>query len=84
VHLTGIWDSESSEIRLLTGGIDVVSDATAHVTVPPGATSSTQVLTVGQATPSGTTIYVVDPSIFGGVIDRDQLTGLYLHSDPEG
>jgi hypothetical protein len=84
VHLTGIWDSQSSQLRLLTGGIDVVADAAAHVTVPSGATSSAQVLTVGQAAPSGSTIYVVDPAVFGGVIDRDQLTRLFLHSDPEG
>jgi hypothetical protein len=86
VFVTGVWDSANNQIRLLIGN-SVQPAATASHVKPVGDVTANGALMVGSAKWSGATVNqwsgrIADPTIFPGVVEKNQLDALYNQSDP--
>ncbi|HEX4057580.1 MAG TPA: hypothetical protein VHX87_04595 [Galbitalea sp.] len=80
LEVTGIWDAENQQVRLLIGDSFAITAVGPH-TLPPGDHSSTGDFLVGSDSSSGVTERqligeIDDPAIFPGVIDSTQLENL--------
>ncbi len=78
--IAGIWDPANHQLRLLVGD-QLPENGVAPYVLPTGETSSTGALLIGANYTTGALAnewngYVTDPSIFPGIIDKQQLDNL--------